>query len=137
MSISKPGRPVRGARTGRPMTALLDLLGRRWALRALWELRLGALTFRALRDACDAVSPSVLAEDDGDRPSTTSLQLSANVGYVPANVHASTVVVTAAGPVSGGEDTALPMSSVSLGAQATLLFPYYGPGLPRAMLLAG
>ena len=60
MSIPKPGRPVRGSRTGRPMMALLDLLGRRWALRVLWELRLGALTFRALRDACDAVSPTVL-----------------------------------------------------------------------------
>ena len=39
---------------------LLDLLGRRWALRVLWELRDGPLSFRALADACDAVSPSVL-----------------------------------------------------------------------------
>jgi DNA-binding HxlR family transcriptional regulator len=40
--------------------ALLDLLGRRWALRVLWELRARPMTFRALRDACDGVSPSVL-----------------------------------------------------------------------------
>lgn len=40
--------------------AVLDLLGRRWALRVLWELRQGALPFRALQDACDAVSPTVL-----------------------------------------------------------------------------
>jgi DNA-binding HxlR family transcriptional regulator len=40
--------------------ALLDLLGRRWALRILWELREGALTSRALRAACDEASPSVL-----------------------------------------------------------------------------
>jgi DNA-binding HxlR family transcriptional regulator len=40
--------------------AVLDLLGRRWALRLLWELRDGPLTFRALRDACDGVSPTVL-----------------------------------------------------------------------------
>jgi DNA-binding HxlR family transcriptional regulator len=33
-----PGRPVRGSDTGRPIMALLDLLGRRWALRVLWEL---------------------------------------------------------------------------------------------------
>jgi len=39
---------------------LLDLLGRRWALRVLWELRAGPMTFRALREACDDVSPSVL-----------------------------------------------------------------------------
>lgn len=39
---------------------LLDLLGRRWTLRVLWELRGTALTFRALRSACSDVSPSVL-----------------------------------------------------------------------------
>ena len=40
--------------------ALLDLLGRRWALRVLWELRDGPATFRALRERCDDVSPTVL-----------------------------------------------------------------------------
>jgi len=54
------GRPVRGSRTGRPIMALLDLLGRRWTLRILWELRDGALTARALRAACDEASPTVL-----------------------------------------------------------------------------
>ena len=53
-------RPVRGSRTGRPIMALLDLLGRRWALRVLWELRNGALTSRALRTACGDISPTVL-----------------------------------------------------------------------------
>ncbi|MEU7783983.1 helix-turn-helix domain-containing protein [Amycolatopsis sp. NPDC049159] len=56
-----PGRPVRGSMTGRPVMALLDLLGRRWALRILWELRDSALTFRALQQRCDGVSSSVLA----------------------------------------------------------------------------
>jgi DNA-binding HxlR family transcriptional regulator len=41
--------------------ALLDLLGRRWALRLLWELREGdALTFRELQLRCGNVSSSVL-----------------------------------------------------------------------------
>lgn len=40
--------------------ALLDLLGRRWALRIIWELRRDTLGFRALRARCDAMSPSVL-----------------------------------------------------------------------------
>jgi DNA-binding HxlR family transcriptional regulator len=40
--------------------ALLDLLGRRWSLRILWELREQALTSRALRAACDDASPTVL-----------------------------------------------------------------------------
>lgn len=39
---------------------LLDLLGRRWALRVIWELRDGWLTSRQLREACDDVSPTVL-----------------------------------------------------------------------------
>lgn len=60
MPTPRPGRPVRGSRTGRPIMAALDLLGRRWALRVLWELRDGALTFRALQERCDGVSPSVL-----------------------------------------------------------------------------
>ena len=34
---------VRGSRTGRPVMALLDLLGRRWTLRIVWELRDGPL----------------------------------------------------------------------------------------------
>ena len=55
-------RRVRGSRTGRPIMALLDLLGRRWTLRLLWALRDGPLTFRALRDAMEGVSPSVLNE---------------------------------------------------------------------------
>jgi len=32
----------------------LDVLGRRGALRLLWELRCGPLTFRALQAACDS-----------------------------------------------------------------------------------
>jgi DNA-binding HxlR family transcriptional regulator len=40
--------------------ALLDLLGRRWALRVLWELRGEPLVFRMLQERCDAMSPSVL-----------------------------------------------------------------------------
>src|SRR5438552_1027579 len=43
--------------------ALLDLLGRRWALRVLWELRNEpAPTFRELQQRCGAVSSSVLAD---------------------------------------------------------------------------
>ncbi|MDF1736337.1 MAG: helix-turn-helix domain-containing protein [Minwuia sp.] len=52
--------PVRGSTTGRPIMVLFDILGKRWSLRILWELRQGPLTFRALRDACDGASPTVL-----------------------------------------------------------------------------
>jgi DNA-binding HxlR family transcriptional regulator len=42
--------------------AALDLLGRRWTLRVLWELRAGPLGARALRERCDNMSSSVLYE---------------------------------------------------------------------------
>jgi DNA-binding HxlR family transcriptional regulator len=53
-------RSVRGSKTGRPIMALLDLLGRRWSLRILWELREAPLTSRRLRAACNEASPTVL-----------------------------------------------------------------------------
>ncbi|MFZ0665766.1 MAG: helix-turn-helix domain-containing protein [Acidimicrobiales bacterium] len=59
-SVPRPGQPVRGSSTGRPLTAALDLLGRRWSLRVLWELTDGPLGARALRDNCDRMSPDVL-----------------------------------------------------------------------------
>jgi DNA-binding HxlR family transcriptional regulator len=59
MSTPVPGKRVRGSTTGRPIMALLDLLGRRATLRILWELRERTLTFRALLDAA-ATNPSVL-----------------------------------------------------------------------------
>lgn len=62
----KPGTPVRGSRSGRPLMAALDLLGRRWTLRILWELRDGPLGARALRERCDAMSSSVLYERLGE-----------------------------------------------------------------------
>ena len=41
--------------------ALLDLLGRRWAMRVIWELRSGEpLNFRALQHECGDMSSSVL-----------------------------------------------------------------------------
>jgi DNA-binding HxlR family transcriptional regulator len=40
--------------------ALLDLLGRRWALRVIWELRDGPLSFRETQTRCGTISSSVL-----------------------------------------------------------------------------
>ena len=44
----------------RPIHEILELLGRRWALRLVWELRRDALGFSALRESL-GVSPSVLS----------------------------------------------------------------------------
>lgn len=61
-SSLRPGRAVRGSTTGRPLMAAMDLLGRRWALRVMWELRDGPLGARALLGRCDGMSSSVLYE---------------------------------------------------------------------------
>lgn len=62
MAVPKPGQPVRGSATGRPLMAALDLFGRRWSLRVVWELREGALGFRALQQHCENMSSSVLRQ---------------------------------------------------------------------------
>jgi DNA-binding HxlR family transcriptional regulator len=46
--------------------AALDLLGRRWALRVLWELRGGGVGARDLRARCDSMSSSVLYQRLGE-----------------------------------------------------------------------
>ncbi len=46
--------------------ALLDLLGRRWALRVIWELRDGPLSFRETQARCGAISSSVLNDRLGE-----------------------------------------------------------------------
>jgi DNA-binding HxlR family transcriptional regulator len=71
----RPGSPVRNSRTGRPIMALLDLLGRRWVLRILWELRETPLTFRALQHACGDISPSVLNQRIADLRDTALVEL--------------------------------------------------------------
>jgi DNA-binding HxlR family transcriptional regulator len=65
-SSPTPGKPVRGSTSGQPIMALLDLLGRRWAMRVIWELRESTLSFRQLQDACGGISSSVLNQRLGE-----------------------------------------------------------------------
>ncbi len=59
--IPYPGKPVRGSTTGKPIMALFDLLGHRWAMGVLWQLSLGGpCTFRQLQERCETISPAVL-----------------------------------------------------------------------------
>lgn len=60
MSIPTPGQPVRGSKTGVPIMALFDLLGRTWAMGVLWQLQDGPYTFRELQEKCESISPSIL-----------------------------------------------------------------------------
>ncbi|MBC7683873.1 MAG: helix-turn-helix transcriptional regulator [Bdellovibrionales bacterium] len=81
MTTPKPGNKVRGSASGRPIMALLDLLGRRWALRIVWELRDTPLTFRELRARCDAMSPTVLNQRLHELRETAIIEIAEAGGY--------------------------------------------------------
>lgn len=60
-SIPRPGHAVRGSKSGAPIMALFDLLGRRWAMGIIWTLyEEGEATFRQLQERCESISPGVL-----------------------------------------------------------------------------
>lgn len=77
---------TRGSRTNRPIMVILDLLGRRWTLRILWELQKGPLTFRALQEACGKVSPSVLNDRLRELRMAGILELRELEGYAPTKI---------------------------------------------------
>jgi DNA-binding HxlR family transcriptional regulator len=64
-----------------PMLALLDLLGRRWALRILWELRQEPATFQMLQARCDSMSTSVLAQRLGELRDAQLVEKESGGGY--------------------------------------------------------
>ena len=74
-------RTVRGSKTGRPIMALLDFLGRRWSLRILRELREAPLTARALRATCGEASPTVLQARLSELREAGLVELVAASGY--------------------------------------------------------
>jgi DNA-binding HxlR family transcriptional regulator len=71
---------VRGSRTGRPIMVLLDLLGRRWTLRIVWELREGSLRFRELQDLIGA-SPTIVNTRLGELREANLVELDEATGY--------------------------------------------------------
>jgi len=60
MTIPLPKKSVRGSTSGVAIMAVFDLLGRKWNMRIMWELNHKPLSFRAIQERCDAMSPSVL-----------------------------------------------------------------------------
>ncbi|CAN5816684.1 winged helix-turn-helix transcriptional regulator [soil metagenome] len=71
---------VRGSKTGRPIMALLDLLGRRWTLRIVWELRETPKRFRELQDAIGA-SPTIVNTRLAELREARLVQLDEASGY--------------------------------------------------------
>ena len=81
MAKVRPGLPARGSKSGRPIMALLDLLGRRWALRLVWEMREGNPTFRALQERCSGLSPTVLNRRLGELREAGIVARGESAGY--------------------------------------------------------
>ncbi len=81
--MAEPKKRVRGSSSGRPVMLALDLLGRRWTLRILWELRGEALSFRALQQACGGLSPSVLQQRLTELREAGLLLHDGETGYAP------------------------------------------------------
>jgi len=78
--------------------ALLDLLGRRWALRVLWELRETGASFRELQSRCGGVSPTVLNDRLHDLRESGIVALGAD-GYA-LTTHGR-ALLTCLGPLDG------------------------------------
>ena len=71
---------VRGSQTGRPIMRLLDLLGRRWTLRIVWELREQPRRFRDLQDLIGA-SPTIVNTRLAELREAKLVELDEAVGY--------------------------------------------------------
>lgn len=44
----------------RPIVQLIDILGKKWVLRILWELKASPCTFRELQSRCGDLSPTII-----------------------------------------------------------------------------
>jgi DNA-binding HxlR family transcriptional regulator len=71
---------VRGSKTGRPIMVLLDLLGRRWTLRIIWELRDESRRFRELQGLIGA-SPTIINARLGELREARLVELDEAAGY--------------------------------------------------------
>lgn len=61
--------------------ALLDLLGRRWSLRVMWELQEPAQSFREIQSRCDGMSSSVLSQRLGELADAEIVSAQEGGGY--------------------------------------------------------
>lgn len=72
---------VRGSTTGRPIMVLLDLLGRRWVLRLVWELREKPRRFRELQELVGGASPTIVNARLRDLREARIVELDPDAGY--------------------------------------------------------
>lgn len=101
--VIKPGVPVRNSKSGQPIMAVLDLLGRRWALRILWSLRGGdPKNFRVLQKKCGITSPNVLVARLRELQEAGVIEVEESGGYALTLLGSS--LLEALGPLAGWAD---------------------------------
>ncbi|WP_368860117.1 winged helix-turn-helix transcriptional regulator [Chitinimonas prasina] len=85
MKPPKLGSHARGSVSGRPVMVILDLLGRRWAMRVLWELSIAPRSFRELQAHCENASSSVLNTRLGELREANLVELGSEGYLLTAN----------------------------------------------------
>jgi len=65
----------------RPIVQLIDILGKKWVLRILWELKEGPCTFRELQSRCGDLSPTIINTRIKDLCATHLVFKSPDSGY--------------------------------------------------------
>ena len=65
----------------RPIMELIDILGRKWVLRILWELHIQASTFRELQSRCGDLSPTIINKRLKELQESNLVIKSADKGY--------------------------------------------------------
>src|SRR5918994_1942268 len=119
MTPPRPGRPARGTESGRPLMVAFDLLGRRWALRILWELREETLGFRELQRRCGDMSSSVLRDRLTDLTGA-GLVVTGETGYALSE-HGRRLLSALARLVANLEDLIAGEAAEPAGVETTLL----------------
>jgi DNA-binding HxlR family transcriptional regulator len=74
-------RNSKQAEVKQAVNATLELFQRKWLLRVVWELYLGPKTFRALQEACDDLSPTVVNARLTDLREAALVELQPGEGY--------------------------------------------------------
>ena len=66
----------------RPIVQLIDLLGKKWVLRILWELNENPCSFRGLQSRCGDLSPTIINTRIKDLCAAQLISKSPGVGYM-------------------------------------------------------
>lgn len=65
----------------RPIVQLIDILGKKWVLRILWELNASSCTFRELQSRCGDLSPTIINTRIKDLYAAQLINKSQESGY--------------------------------------------------------